>query len=62
MASTGKAGVLPKVDLKSENHTATEDDLGKTVRIVVQTWALVNQNALKHGIVFYKRYLPLYNI
>jgi hypothetical protein len=59
MANTGKAGVhLSKNVLKSEDKSSTEDtqgDLTKTVDIVTHTWALVNQNALQHGIVFYKR-------
>ena len=47
MASTGEP-VSPTTE-------DTKDDMKKTVDIVVQTWALVNQNALKHGIIFYKR-------
>ena len=59
MASKNETNILSaqnvfnneKQDLKEE----AQDDLGKAVDIVMQTWALVNKNALKHGIVFYKR-------
>ncbi|XP_028398783.1 neuroglobin-like [Dendronephthya gigantea] len=43
---------------KEEPNKTVEDkpeDLQKTVDHVVRTWELVNKDALKHGIVFYKR-------
>ncbi|CAB3983957.1 hemin receptor [Paramuricea clavata] len=58
MASTGKPDILSTNVFHSEKQGVTEDkpdDLQKTVDIVVQTWKLVNQDALKHGTVFYKR-------
>jgi hypothetical protein len=58
MASTGKPDILSTNVFQSEKQGVTEekpDDLQKTVDIVVQTWKLVNQDALKHGKVFYKR-------
>ncbi|XP_028398857.1 neuroglobin-like [Dendronephthya gigantea] len=43
---------------KEEPNRTVEDkteDLQKTVDHVVRTWKLVNKDASKHGIVFYKR-------
>lgn len=49
---TGFKNEDDEVKPKEEEKPA---DLEKSVKIVVETWALVKQDMLKHGMTFYKR-------